>query len=136
MSDCIFCEIISGNIPAYKVYEDDKTLAFLDINPTARGHILVVPKEHSRNLLDIHDEDMAAVGKVITRGVKALKMVTNCDGINLLQTNEPAAMQEVFHTHFHLIPRWTNDDIRFSAPRRELDPAAAKELVESLQNSF
>jgi histidine triad (HIT) family protein len=136
MSDCIFCAIIAGNIPAHKVYEDDKTLAFLDINPLAKGHVLVIPKEHSRNLLDIKDEDMAAVGRTISRAAKAVRTVTNCDGINVLQTNEPAAMQEVFHTHFHLIPRWMNDDIQFSAPRKELDEVVAKELVAALQNVF
>lgn len=121
MSDCIFCAIIAGNIPAYKVYEDEKTLVFLDINPLARGHSLVIPKVHSRNLLDIHEEDVAAVGKTVARTAKALKSVTNCGGINVLQTNEPAARQEVFHTHFHVIPRWTNDEIQFSAERLKFE---------------
>ena len=109
--DCIFCEIISGNIPATKVYEDDQTLAFMDIAPANPGHVLVIPKRHHRNIFDIPPETAGKIMAVATKLANAIKAALNSDGLNLFQSNEAAAFQEVFHFHLHLIPRWEGDGL-------------------------
>ena len=132
--DCIFCDIINGNKPGIKVYENLMTIAILDIFPVARGHILVIPKTHSRNLFDIEPEDIAAVAKTVRKVCKALKLTINCDGINVLANNEEIAMQRVMHTHFHVIPRFKNDKIVFGAERKRLieDPSLTTDLKDSI----
>ncbi|MFX1516981.1 MAG: HIT family protein [Promethearchaeota archaeon] len=134
MSDCIFCEIITGNQPGIRLYEDKKTIAILDIYPITKAHTLVIPKVHSRNLFDIQEEDMSAVGVTVCRVANVLKQVLQCDGINIFQGNEKAALQEIYHTHFHVLPRWFNDKIVFGAQRERLreDP----ELISKLKQSF
>ena len=134
MNECIFCDIISGTKPSTKVYEDEKTIAILDIFPVARGHILVIPKTHSRNLFDIQQEDVSAVAITVTKICKALKKVLKCDGINVLANNEEVAMQRVMHTHFHAIPRFHGDNIIFGANREPLeeDPILISELSKEL----
>ena len=109
--DCIFCEIISGNIPATKVYEDDQTLAFMDIAPANPGHLLVIPKRHHRNIFDIPPETAGKIMTVATKLANAIKAALNSDGLNLFQSNESVAFQEVFHFHLHLIPRWEGDGL-------------------------
>jgi histidine triad (HIT) family protein len=130
--DCIFCKIVSGEIPSYKIDEDDKTIAFMDINPWTRGHALVIPKEHSRNIYDVDPEDLAAIHKTAQRVAKRMRDRLNCEGINTLQSSEPVAMQTVFHTHVHVIPRYSNDGLRLPAhpqPAEQEELAAlAKEL--------
>lgn len=130
MSDCIFCDIIKSKKPGIRIYEDEKTLAILDIYPIAEGHTLVIPKTHSKNLFDIQDEDVAAVGITVSRAARVLKQVLQCDGINIFQGNEKAAMQEIMHTHFHVLPRWYNDKIVFGAQREHLkeDPSVVSKL--------
>ncbi len=130
MSDCIFCDIIKGKKPGIRVFEDEKTLAILDIYPIAEGHTLVIPKTHSKNLFDIQDEDVAAVGITVSRAARVLKEVLKCDGINIFQGNEKAALQEIMHTHFHILPRWYNDKIVFGAQRESLkeDPIVVSKL--------
>lgn len=120
MDECIFCDIIAGIRPSSMVYEDEKTVAILDIFPIARGHILVIPKTHSRNLLDIHQEDLSALAISVSKVCKALKQVIECDGINVIANNEEVAMQRVMHTHFHVIPRFYGDNIIFGADREPL----------------
>ena len=102
----IFSKIIAGEIPCYRLYEDEHVLAFLDVGPVARGHCLVIPKEPAVELDQLSDDAGAALGRVLPRMVRALKAVTGCDGVNLLQNNGAAAGQEVMHVHFHLIPRY------------------------------
>ncbi len=136
MNECIFCEIISGNKPSTKIYEDEKTIAILDIFPVARGHILVIPKTHSRNLFDptLQEEDLSAVVISVSKVCKALKRVIECDGANVLANNEEIAMQRVMHTHFHIIPRFYGDNIVFGANREPLeeDPVLAAKLSKEL----
>ncbi len=134
MSECVFCEIVNDKKPGVKIFEDKKTLAILDIYPIARGHTLVIPKAHSRNLFDIRDDDMAAIGITVGRVAKVLKQVLLCDGINIFQGNEKAALQEIFHRHFHIIPRWFNDEIVFGATREQLEEDPI--LVSKLKKSF
>src|SRR3569832_1732221 len=100
-----FAKILRGEFPCYKVYEDDHTLAFLDIMPRAPGHTLVIPKAPARNLLDVSPEDLAHVHQVAQKIAKAAMSVLGADGITIQQFNESAGGQVVFHLHVHVIPR-------------------------------
>ena len=120
MDSCIFCKIIAGELPSHKLYEDEKTIAILDIFPIARGHTLIIPKVHSETLYDIQVEDAQAVGATVSRVTKAVKQVLKCDGVNVYQANEKIAMQEIMHVHFHVIPRFEGDKIVFMAQKSEL----------------
>ena len=101
----IFAKILRGELPAHKVYEDDKAIAFLDIMPRAPGHTLVVPKSPARTILDIAPDDLAHVIKVAQKIAKAAVPVFAADGVTVIQFNEPASGQVVFHLHVHVIPR-------------------------------
>jgi histidine triad (HIT) family protein len=109
MPDCVFCMIRDGKIPSAKVYDDQRTLAFMDINPLSRGHCLVVPKAHAATLYEAEAEDLKAAIATAKKVAGAIRKALNPDGLNLLQANGAAAFQSVPHFHLHLIPRWTND---------------------------
>ena len=109
--DCIFCKIIAGELPCHKVFEDADTLAFLDINPTAAGHTLVIPKGHHPDLLRTPADALRKVTAVLPTVAAAVVMATNAEGFNVLQSNDPCAGQCVFHIHFHIVPRRTGDGI-------------------------
>lgn len=111
MSDCLFCKIINGDIPSAKVYEDDLVYAFLDITQVTKGHTLLVPKQHVADIFD-YDEDLAAaVFARIPKVAKALeKAFPEMQGLNIINNNKEVAYQSVFHSHFHLIPRYGSDD--------------------------
>jgi histidine triad (HIT) family protein len=101
----IFAKILRGEIPNHTVYEDDHTLAFMDVMPRCDGHCLVIPKAPSRNLLDIDPDDLARTMTTVQKVMRAAKSAFDADGITIQQFNEPAAGQEVFHTHIHVLPR-------------------------------
>ncbi|MBX5470020.1 MAG: HIT family protein [Thermoleophilaceae bacterium] len=124
--DCIFCKIIAGELPSERIDEDEDTVAFLDINPWTRGHSLVVPKRHSRNLLDIDDDDLRRTAVAAKRLAARLRERLGCDGVNLLNATEPAAWQSVFHFHLHVIPRYDDDPLQL--PVRP-QPIAQEELA-------
>jgi histidine triad (HIT) family protein len=105
MEDCIFCKIIKGEIPSFKVYEDDKVLAFEDINPISQGHTLIVPKRHAVSLFDISEEDLSAVGLAAKKVIAGINGALNPTGVAALQLNGRGANQVVMHYHLHLIPR-------------------------------
>ena len=107
--DCIFCQIIDGDIPARTVYETDETLAFLDANPLAEGHTLVIPKTHARQLQDLDDETATAVYETLHRLVPVVEGTVGADGSNVAFNNGPAAGQEIPHVHGHIIPRFEGD---------------------------
>ncbi len=109
--DCIFCKILRGVIPCFKVYEDDGVLAFLDVNPVAPGHVLVIPKHHSRDILETPPEWVAKAFAGAGRVARAVQKTLNPDGINIVQANGPGAKQSVFHLHVHVIPRATDDGL-------------------------
>jgi histidine triad (HIT) family protein len=109
MADCVFCMIRDGKIPSAKIYDDARTLAFMDINPLSRGHCLVAPKTHAATLYEVDVEDLKAVAATAKKIAGALKRALSPDGLNLLQANGAAAFQSVPHFHLHLIPRWAND---------------------------
>ena len=115
----IFAKILRGELPCYKVYEDDKTFAFLDIMPRAPGHTLVLPKAAARNLLDVQPEDLAAVAKAAQKVANAAMQVFSADGITIQQFNEGAGGQVVFHLHMHVIPRKTGIAMKPPASEKE-----------------
>ena len=108
----IFAKILRGEIPSVKLYEDDDTLAFMDVMPQAPGHLLVIPKSPSRNLLDADPDTLAKTIPVVQKLAKAAKTAFDADGVFIAQFNEPAAGQTVFHLHFHVIPRHDGQDLR------------------------
>jgi histidine triad (HIT) family protein len=131
--DCIFCRIVSGELSSTRIDEDERTVAFMDINPATRGHVLVVPREHSTDLLDIEAEDLAAVTAMGQRLAYRQKQRLGADGVNLLNSCGQVAWQTVFHFHLHVIPRYAGDPLRLPwepAPGdRDEIAAAARELT-------
>jgi histidine triad (HIT) family protein len=130
--DCLFCKIAAGDIPATRVYEDERTIAFMDINPGTRGHLLVIPREHYADLLDIAQEDLAAVAR--TAQVMAARASERLDalGVNLLNSCGAQAWQTVFHFHVHVIPRYAGDPLQLPwhpAPGDRDEIAAAAALL-------
>jgi len=111
--DCILCKIIDGEIPSYKIFEDDKVLAFLDISQGTKGHTLLIPKKHVRNVYELDETTAADIFKVVPKIARALKEAFNPIGINIVNNNEKP-LQEVFHYHIHLIPRYENDGMILS----------------------
>ena len=109
MRDCLFCKIIRGEVPSNKVYEDDETLAFLDIRPVNPGHTLVVPKKHSIDIFEIEGPEWDAVMKTTRIVTHALEKALSPDGVNLSMNNRAGAGQAVFHAHVHVMPRFEND---------------------------
>ena len=112
-ADCIFCKIISGQIPSLEVYENADCLAFLDIGPLADGHTLLVPKQHFSRLVDVPPAILAAIASQLPRLAAAILRATCAEGLNVLQNNGAAAGQVVEHVHFHLIPRRGGDGLGF-----------------------
>jgi histidine triad (HIT) family protein len=110
--DCIFCKIVAGELPATVVDEDERTVAFMDINPATRGHVLVIPREHSRNLFDVGEEDLAACALTAQRVARRQREKLGADGVNLLNSSESVAWQTVFHFHVHVIPRYHDDPLK------------------------
>lgn len=109
--NCIFCKIIAGEIPSTTVYEDDDFRGILDVNPAARGHVIILPKNHAANIFELPDEDASKVMVVAKKIATAIKKAYKCDGVNILQNNGEAAGQTVFHLHVHVIPRYENDTV-------------------------
>ncbi len=109
MPDCVFCKLRDGQIPSMKIFEDDKTLAFMDINPLNSGHCLVITKSHAATIFEAEVADLQAAIASAQRVALAIRDGLKPDGLNLLQANGAAAYQSVAHFHLHLIPRWNND---------------------------
>jgi histidine triad (HIT) family protein len=110
--DCIFCKIVAGEIPAQIVAEDERTIAFMDISPATRGHVLVIPRRHTRDLLTIDAEDLQATALAAQRLAQRVHDRLGADGVNLLNSRGEAAWQTVFHFHLHVIPRYEDDPLR------------------------
>ncbi len=118
-NDNIFAKILRGELPAYKIYEDDRTFAFLDIMPRCPGHALVIPKAPARNIFDISPEDFAAIARTTQKIAIALQKAFTADGVTLLQANERAGGQVVFHLHMHVMPRHDGVALAPAASRKE-----------------
>jgi len=134
--ECIFCKIIAGEIPCFKVYENDDTLAFMDINPANEGHVLVIPKEHSVNLHAVSDEAIAATVVSAKKVAAAVDKTLNPDGLNLLQCNGPAAAQSVMHFHMHVLPRRDGDELKLNWGLEAGDMNAIGELAERIRENL
>ena len=110
--DCLFCKIVAGDLPATIVAEDERTVAFMDINPATRGHTLVVPRNHAHDLTQIDPDDLAAVAHTAQRIAQTMEERLGAHGINLLNSCGAPAWQTVFHFHLHVIPRYNDDPLR------------------------
>ncbi len=131
--NCIFCKIVAGTIPCFKLYEDAATLAFLDINPVATGHALVIPKAHAPNLFESIDVDLAAAMATARLLAGAINQTLQPAGLNLLQANGPGAGQSVFHLHLHVIPRSMGDDLKMNWPLKPGDKTELAKLAERIR---
>jgi histidine triad (HIT) family protein len=131
-SDCLFCKIVAGEIPATIVDEDERTVSFMDINPATRGHALVVPRKHAKDLLEIEVDELEACMVAAQRLAKRAKDGLGAHGINLLNSCGPAAWQTVFHFHVHVVPRYHDDPLELPwvpAPGDKDEIAAAAEAL-------
>ncbi|CDZ38717.1 HIT family protein [Neorhizobium galegae] len=136
-SNNIFGKILRGEIPCHRVYEDDDTLAFMDVMPQSPGHLLVIPKAPSRNILDADPAVLSKVIPVVQKLAKAAKDAFEADGITVIQFNEPASGQTVFHLHFHVIPRYEGQALRPHSGQMENNEvlaANAEKIIGELGN--
>ena len=131
--DCLFCGIVSGDVPAEIVDSDERTVAFMDISPATRGHALVVPREHADDLLDVSDEDLQATFLAARRLAETMKGALRPDGLNVLNSCGSAAWQTVFHFHVHVIPRYEDDPLRLPWKPEPGDAEEIKATAEELR---
>lgn len=130
MDNCVFCKIINGDLPCYKIYENEYVLAFLDISKDLEGHTLVIPKRHYKNILDCEE-------KYLTECIKAVQLISKhyfskgYNGVNILNANEQPAEQSVFHLHFHILPRKNNDGLR-TFPKLDQQDLDMQKICENL----
>lgn len=130
---CLFCKLIAGQIPSVRVFEDELTLAFMDLGQVNPGHVLVASKRHARTLLELAPEEAAAVMQTARRVALAAQAAFQPEGITLLQANGAVAGQTVGHFHIHVLPRHTGDGVDLAWPRKEPGPAALQQYAEQLK---
>lgn len=135
-SDCIFCMIVDGRLPSSKVYESEHVYAFLDLNPVHEGHTLIIPKTHCENIFDADPAIGADIIRAMQRVGEALKKVTGCAGVNVLQNNGKAAGQMVFHLHWHVIPRFAGDGLSLWPQKKYASMDAMNEMAEALRKEL
>ncbi|HCX9997722.1 TPA: HIT family protein [Staphylococcus aureus] len=140
MSETIFGKILTGEIPSFKVYEDDYVYAFLDISQVTKGHTLLIPKKASANIFETDEETMKHIGAALPKVANAIKRAFNPDGLNIIQNNGEFADQSVFHIHFHFIPRYENDidgfGYKWETHEDILDNDAKQQIAEQIQAQF
>jgi histidine triad (HIT) family protein len=130
---CVFCRILEGQIPSTRVYEDQRTVAFMDINPLTEGHCLVIPRAHAATIFEADEADLQAAIATARRVALAIRAALKPDGLNVLQANGAAAFQSVPHLHLHLVPRWTNDGKGFDWPLVPGDRARIGTVAEKIR---
>jgi histidine triad (HIT) family protein len=135
-AECLFCKIIAGEIPCFKLFENDDTLAFMDINPANEGHALVIPKEHATDVYTVSDAAIAATVATAKKIAAAVDKTLNPDGLNLLQCNGPAAAQSVPHFHMHVLPRREGDELKLNWGLRPGDMDAIGALAERIRGNL
>lgn len=134
MENCIFCKIVSGDIPSNKIYEDDDVLAFLDISQATNGHTLIIPKKHVRNVFEMEETTAKLIFAKVPKLACAIKKATKAQGLNIINNNEEIAGQTVFHAHIHLLPRYQEgDEFDFQFVQHEPDFAKLAELAKTIQ---
>ena len=136
MDDCIFCRIIKGEIPSHKVYEDEKTFAFLDINPINVGHALVVPKNHVRSISEAHEGDLFALAKALKKVIKGIEDGLGVDNLNVFVNQGEDAGQLIPHLHYHVTPRYKGDGVKFDVPQRKPGEDELKEVLEKIKGAI
>lgn len=136
MNDCIFCKIVRGEIPSYKIYEDDETFAFLSIGPNNPGHTLVIPKDHIENVYDLDEKHYGPVMRAVKKVAVAVKKGMHADGINVHMNNDGPAGQVIFHAHIHIIPRFVGDGLKHWPDGKYKDGEAeiAQEKIKNVLN--
>jgi histidine triad (HIT) family protein len=130
--NCIFCKIIAGEIPCFKLHEDDDSIAFMDVNPANPGHALAVVKEHWATLYEIPADQLAGVARTAKLVAGAVNTALSPEGVNLIQANGPGAGQSVFHLHFHILPRAADDDLMLNWGHNPGDMDAVKAVYEKV----
>lgn len=135
MPECIFCKVVRGELPSFNVYEDEKTLAFLDIRPVNHGHTLVVPKAHSKNVFDVSEQDWLAVQKTVRLLARAIEKALGADGINIQMNNREHAGQVIEHTHVHIIPRIKGDGLKLW-PQHPYPEGEAEKTAEKIRSAL
>lgn len=136
--NCIFCKLANGDIPTNTIYEDDLFRVILDADPVSKGHALIIPKNHYRNLFDLGDEEAAKIMPLAKKIASEIKDKLGADGFNILQNSEEVAGQSVFHYHMHLIPRYNNapnNDTLLQFSHIGLNQTEIKEVSDKLQNN-
>ena len=139
MTDCIFCKIVAKDLPASIVYEDGKCLAFLDISPANKGHVLVIPRQHYATLLEVPDSTLSELAKVAKRVSAAVLKATRAKDFNFVQSNGPAAGQVVMHVHFHIFPRFKGDGLlagRLNRPALVYGDGEMKEFMKRIREAM
>lgn len=131
--NCIFCKLASGEIPSVTIYEDADFRVILDLSPASKGHALIIPKEHYRNLYDLDDELAAKALVLAKKMICKMKDILGCDGYNIVQNNEEPAGQTVFHFHMHLIPRYEGDQVGLGWKMGELTEADKEEILNKIK---
>lgn len=134
--DCIFCRIANGEIPSATIYENSDVRVILDVAPASRGHALIIPKEHFRDLFDIDAVTAGKIFSMATEVARAMKSVLHCDGMNVVQNNGVAAGQTVFHFHLHLIPRYEGDGVNIGWNPGESTPDELQELAKQIRKKI
>ncbi|MCM1495234.1 MAG: HIT family protein [Bacteroides sp.] len=134
--DCIFCKIANGEIPSATIYENSDVRVILDVAPASRGHALIIPKEHFKDLFDIDAVTAGKIFSMATEVARAMKSVLHCDGMNVVQNNGAAAGQTVFHFHLHLIPRYEGDDVNIGWNPGESTPDELQELAKQIRKKI
>ena len=134
--NCIFCKIISNEIPSQKIFEDETTFAFLDINPVSKGHALVISKKHYETLVDVPEEELKQLIVSVKKVAQAILKATKASGFNVLQNNGKVAEQLVNHIHFHVIPRFENDSIKFSIASNQEDANELEKTAELIKKEL
>jgi histidine triad (HIT) family protein len=131
--DCLFCKIVKNEIPSKRIYKDTDTIAILDINPASHGHTLVIPKKHFSTIYDIDDHNLASLIKTAKIMASRMKNKLNAEGVNILQNNGRHAGQMIDHIYFHVIPRYTNDNIVLQFPRVQMAEPDLKAMQDKLR---
>ena len=133
-NDCIFCRIIRGELDSATIYEDESTLAFLDLRQSNEGHVLVVPRRHFEQIYDLDEDSACALAGTVCKVARAIRRVYSPDGLSIWQSNGPAAFQEVPHVHWHVFPRYTNDGHLVVYPKELAGRARREYSLQSLKN--
>ena len=134
--DCIFCKIVANQIPSTRIAEDDKTIAFMDINPAADGHVLIIPRCHAANIFEICENDLSATVICAAKVAKAVQRAFQPDGVSMIQANGKGAAQSVFHFHIHIIPRKIGDELKVNWGPKPGDMTRIEQAAKRIKKAF